>query len=70
MGERQALTCDALDAGSPLDAGSLDAGPDAGLRVVPEIESRAPTGPLIVRLAYYLDRQCNTAPLTTDVVVE
>jgi hypothetical protein len=65
VGERQALTCSALDAGVESDAGA-----DAGLRVVPEIERRAPTGPLIVRVLYFLDSACNTAPLTADVVVE
>jgi hypothetical protein len=61
VGEQQRLSCAAADAG-------LDAGADPGL--VPEIESRAPTGPLAVRLHYYRDSHCQTALLTTDVLVE
>jgi hypothetical protein len=63
VGERQRLSCDAADAG-------LDAGADAGLGLVPVIESRAPTGPLAVRVRYYRDSDCQTPPITTDVLVE
>jgi hypothetical protein len=63
VGERQDRSCDASDAG-------LDAGADAGLPLVPEIESRSATGPLAVRVRYYRDRTCRTAPITSDVPVE
>lgn len=65
VGEQPAPTCDTEDAGIALDAGG-----DAGLRAVPVIESRAPTGPLAVRLRYFRDSQCQTEELTVDVEVE
>jgi hypothetical protein len=55
----------------PDDAGAnLDAGGDAGHRSVPAIESRAPAGPLAVRLRYFRDSSCRTEAITTDIAVE
>ncbi|HTV20828.1 MAG TPA: hypothetical protein VMG12_19220 [Polyangiaceae bacterium] len=75
VGEAAAPTCDSIDAGIPYDPAPfepvpLDAGPDAGLRQVPVIESRAPTGALGVEVRYYLDPSCVTELLTTWVEVE
>ena len=61
VGELPAAICD----GDPADGGV-----DAGVRTVPAIESRAPTGALGVRLVYYRDDRCRTEPITTDVAVE
>jgi hypothetical protein len=63
IGDAEAASCDQADAGAESDAG------DAGLRVVPNLESRAPTGPLRVRVRWYRDGQCDH-PLTADVAVE
>lgn len=65
VGERAALTCDAQDAGVELDAG-----PDAGVRFVPDIQSRAPSGPLGVRIRYHRLANCAGDAITTVVPVE
>jgi hypothetical protein len=65
VGELPAPTCETEDAGIALDAGD-----DAGLRSIPAIESRAPTGPLALRLRYFRDSQCQTEELTAYVEVE
>ncbi len=64
-GEQRAPTCEQGDAGFDADGGS-----DAGGRSVPAIESRAPAGPLGVRLVYYLDSACQTQPVSVDIPVE
>lgn len=64
-GELSAATCDVNEAGLGAEAGV-----DAGVRSVPAIESRAPTGPLGVRLVYYRDSRCQTPAITTDIAVE
>jgi hypothetical protein len=63
LGDVEAPSCDGIDAGVESDAGN------AGLRVVPSLESRAPTGPLRVRVQWYRDGQCDH-PLTADLAVE
>jgi hypothetical protein len=63
VGQRAAPDCE--DAGVALDAGG-----DAGSRLVPDIESRVPGSPIGVRVRYYLDSRCQTEPITTDVPVE
>ena len=65
IGQSDALICGAEDAGIALDAGI-----DAGLRLVPNIESRLPSAPLGVRVRYYRDSNCWTEAITTDVAVE
>jgi hypothetical protein len=65
VGQLGAPSCDQEDAGVPLDAGG-----DAGGRLVPNIESRAPSGPLAVRLRYFRDDHCATGAITTDILVE
>ncbi len=65
VGQLDAPTCDREDAGVDLDAGG-----DAGRRSVPAIESRAPDGPLAVRLRYFRDSSCRTEAITTDIAVE
>lgn len=65
VGEAAAPTCDFIDAGVPLDGGA-----DAGVRQVPNIESRAPTGALGVEIRYYLDSSCESDVITTVVAVE
>jgi hypothetical protein len=81
VGQRRAPACGADDSGSfaaaiPSDAGS-DSGADSGTsdagaggRWVPNIESRAPTGPLGVRIRYYPDSECKLSPTTVEVPVE
>jgi hypothetical protein len=81
VGQRRAPACGADGSGSfaaatPSDAGS-DSGADSGTsdagaegRWVPNIESRAPTGPLRVRIRYYPDSGCRTSPTIVDVPVE
>lgn len=64
-GDAPAPSCEDEDAGTPSDAGS-----DAGSRRVPLIETRTPTGPLGVRVRYYLDSRCRTDQLTAFVPVE
>jgi len=64
-GELVAATCDVNEAGLGAEAGV-----DAGVRTIPAIESRAPTGPLGVRLVYYRDSRCQTGAITTDIAVE
>lgn len=51
----------------PLDI--ADAG-DAGAVIVPDIQSRQPSGPLAVRVEYFRDSQCSTAPVNVYVPVE
>jgi hypothetical protein len=63
VGQASAPTCDALDAGIPADAGS-----DAGVRLVPDIESRAPAGPIGVEIHYWRDSQCSEGNDVTTVV--
>jgi hypothetical protein len=63
VGDVEAPSCEGGDAGVESDAGN------AGQRVVPNLESRAPTGPLRVRIQWYDDGQCEH-PLTADVAVE
>lgn len=65
VGQAAAPTCDLLDAGIDLDASS-----DAGVRLVPAIESRAPAGPIGVEIVYHLDSQCQTDAITAVVPVE
>jgi hypothetical protein len=76
VGQRRAPACGADAAAIPSDAGS-DSGADAGTsdagaggRWVPNIESRAPTGPLGVRIRYYPDSGCKLSPTTVEVPVE
>jgi hypothetical protein len=69
VGQSGAPICAIEDAGIALDAGS-DAGSDAGLRLVPNIESRAPSGPRGVRVRYYRDSDCRTEAITTEIAVE
>ncbi|HVZ33333.1 MAG TPA: hypothetical protein VG963_12965 [Polyangiaceae bacterium] len=81
MGQRLAPACGVADSGpleasGPSDAGS-DSGADSGTRDadvggrwVSDIESRAPSGPLAVRIRYYPDSQCETSPVTVDIPVE
>lgn len=64
-GELSAATCDVNEAGLGAEAGV-----DAGIRTVPAIETRAPTGALGVRLVYYRDSRCQTPEITTDIAVE
>lgn len=76
VGQRLAPACGVSDseASGPLDAGSdsgADSGTsDAGGRLVPNIESRAPSGALGVRIRYYADSECRTSPTTLDVPIE
>jgi hypothetical protein len=65
VGQASAPTCDQLDAGIDPDAST-----DAGVRQVPDIESRAPAGPIGVEIRYWRDSQCNTGAITTIVLVE
>jgi hypothetical protein len=65
VGQASAPTCDQLDAGIEPDAGS-----DAGVRQVPNIESRAPTSAIGVEIRYYRDSRCRTGAITTVVPVE
>lgn len=62
LGQAPAPTCEFLDAGIDLDAGS-----DAGVRLVPNIVSRAPEAPgqLGVEIRYYRDSRCQTERITT-----
>ena len=77
VGQRRAPACGADDSGSfsaaiPADAGS-DAGTSdagAGGRWIPNIESRASTAPLAVRIRYYPDNECKMSPTTLEVPVE
>ena len=73
VGQRGALTCAGEDAGIALDAGS-DAGSDAGeaaeSRLVPNIESRAPSAPLGVRVRYFRDSNCGSEAITREIAVE
>lgn len=63
VGQASAPTCDALDAGPVPDASG-----DAGVRFVPDIESRAPAGPLGVEIRYWRDSQCSSGTDVTTVV--
>jgi hypothetical protein len=65
VGQSGAPLCGLEDAGIPLDAGL-----DAGVRLVPNIETRAATGPLGVRIRYHRDSHCETEAITTDIAVE
>jgi len=66
VGQASAPTCDRLDAGTDPDASS-----DAGVRQVPDIESRAPAGAIGVEIHYWRDGQCSTgSDITTVVPVE
>jgi hypothetical protein len=65
VGEAVAPACGS-DAGVEIDAGN-----DAGVRRVPNIESRAPSAALAVRVRYYPDNSCSeNAWVTLDVPVE
>jgi hypothetical protein len=71
VGQRAAPTCDEEAAGDAgIDAGGLDAGPDAGGRQVPLLESRTPTSPLGIRVRYYRNSSCSGDALTAEVPVE
>lgn len=63
VGQASAPTCDQLDAGTPADAGT-----DAGVRQVPDIESRAPAGPIGVEIRYWRDSECQPGTDVTIVV--
>jgi hypothetical protein len=63
VGQASAPTCDRLDAGVEPDASS-----DAGVRQVPDIESRAPGGAIGVEIQYWQDSQCSTGSDITVVV--
>jgi hypothetical protein len=63
VGLASAPTCDRLDAGVEPDASS-----DAGVRQVPDIESRAPEGAIRVEIQYWRDSQCSTGNDVTIVV--
>ncbi|HTV21914.1 MAG TPA: hypothetical protein VMG12_24660 [Polyangiaceae bacterium] len=65
IGTAAAPTCDRLDAGVDLDGGS-----DAGVRQIPNIETRVPVGALGVSVRFYTDAQCRTPRLTVVVPVE
>jgi hypothetical protein len=65
IGQAPAPTCDRLDAGTEPDASS-----DAGVRQVPDIESRAPAGDIGVEIHYWRDSQCSGAGITTVVPVD
>jgi hypothetical protein len=67
VGDYAAPTCERGDAGVPFDAG-VDV--DAGIQRVPALESRAPRGPLVVRVRYHTDSHCDSAGQTMDVPVE
>ena len=69
VGQFGAPICGLEDAGIALEEIG-DAGSDAGVRRVPNIESRAPSNPLGVRVRYYRDRFCATGAITTEVAVE
>jgi hypothetical protein len=66
LGQAPAPTCESLDAGIELDAGS-----DAGVELVPNIVSRVPEAsvPIGVEIRYYRDSQCQTERITTVVRV-
>lgn len=63
VGQASAPTCDPLDAGTDRDASS-----DAGVRQVPDVESRAPAGPIGVQVRYYRDSGCPAEDEITVVV--
>jgi hypothetical protein len=65
VGLASAPTCDQLDAGLDPDSGS-----DAGVRQLPDIESRAPAGSIGVEVRYWRDSQCLTGEITSVVPVE
>lgn len=65
VGQIGAPTCEGEDAGINVDAGS-----DAGVRLIPSIESRAASGPLGVRVRYYRDSGCGTEAITAEIPVE
>jgi len=67
VGEGAAPTCERGDAGVPFDAG-VDV--DAGIQRVPALESRAPRGPLAVRVRYYTSANCQSPQATVDVPVD
>jgi hypothetical protein len=63
IGDAAAPSCDGTDAGVESDGGN------AAPRLVPNLESRAPTGPLRVRVRWFRDDQCDH-PLTADIAVD
>ena len=62
VGQRAAPVC------GEEDAGVGDAGSDAGVRIVPDIEQVVPTNPLGVRVTYYSEQGCNNATRFVQVV--
>jgi hypothetical protein len=69
VGKLSAPSCERADREG--DAGEdSDASRDAGMQLIPSIESREPTGALGVRIRYYRDSECRTEPLTVEIAVE
>jgi hypothetical protein len=66
-----APSCERQGRDSHMDAGGdAGAGSDAGVRLIPSLDSRVPSGPLGVRIRYYRDSGCRTEALTTEIAVE
>lgn len=65
VGQAAAPTCEALDAGAPLDGGA-----GAGVRQLPDVETRVPEGALGVSVRFYRNASCDAPPVTLVVPVE